>query len=45
MSKTNFWGRKAKWLTENGKQSMLSDMKKIKEKIFELSKEYSKILK
>ena len=42
MSKTNFWGRKAKWLTENGRQSMLSDMKRIKEKIFELSKEYSK---
>ncbi len=42
MSKTNFWGRKAKWLTENGRQEMLFEMKKIKEKIYEISKEYSK---
>lgn len=42
MSKTNIWGRKAKWLTEDGKREMLADMKKIKEKILEISKEYSK---
>ncbi len=42
MSKTNFWGRKAKWLTENGRKQMLLDMQNIKEKIYEISKEYSK---
>lgn len=43
VSKTNFWGRKAKWLTECGKQKMLADIKEIKEKVYEISKEYSKI--
>lgn len=42
ISKTNFWGRKAKWLTEKGRQQMLFEMKMIKEKIYEISKEYSK---
>ncbi|MDE6471396.1 MAG: hypothetical protein K2L19_10305, partial [Eubacterium sp.] len=37
MSRTNFWGRKAKWLTENGKKSMLLDMDKIKQRIYEIS--------
>lgn len=37
VSKTNLWGRKAKWLTENGKKSMISDMEKIKHRIYELS--------
>lgn len=41
MSKTNFWGRKAKWLTENGKQSMLADVKSIKEKMLEISRMFS----
>lgn len=40
ISKTNFWGRKAKWLTENGKTEMLKDMKKIKENIYDISKYY-----
>ncbi len=43
MSKTNFWGRKAKWLTEKGKKAMLADMNKIKAKIYEISKEYSEL--
>ncbi len=40
MSRTNIWGRKAKWLTENGKMSMLLDMEAIKNRIYELSKLY-----
>ncbi len=43
MSKTIFWGRKAKWLTEKGKKAMLADMNKIKAKIYEISKEYSEL--
>ena len=43
VSKTNFWGRKAKWLTESGKEKMLADIKEIKEKVYEISREYSKI--
>ncbi|MDE6723239.1 MAG: DUF4091 domain-containing protein [Eubacterium sp.] len=38
VSKTNLWGRKAKWLTESGKNEMLSDMEEIKERIYEISK-------
>ncbi|MDE5604492.1 MAG: DUF4091 domain-containing protein [Eubacterium sp.] len=38
MSRTNLWGRKAKWLTENGKKEMLSDMDEIKKRIYEISK-------
>lgn len=37
MSRTNLWGRKAKWLTENGKKSMILDMDKIKQRIYEIS--------
>ncbi len=40
MAKTNFWGRKAKWLTENGKNEMLSDMEKVKKEIYNISKSY-----
>ena len=40
MSKTNIWGRTAKWLTENGKRKMLTDMHEIKQKIYEISKQY-----
>ncbi|MDE5995353.1 MAG: DUF4091 domain-containing protein, partial [Eubacterium sp.] len=38
VSRTNLWGRKAKWLTENGKNEMLSDMDTIKQSIYEISK-------
>lgn len=37
MSRTNLWGRKARWLTESGKKSMLTDMEKIKQRIYEIS--------
>lgn len=40
MAKTNFWGRKAKWLTDKGKNEMLSDMEKIKKEIYNISKSY-----
>lgn len=40
MSKTNLWGRTAKWLTENGKRKMLTDMHEIRQKIYEISKQY-----
>ncbi len=40
MAKTNFWGRKAKWLTEKGKNEMLSDMEKVKKEIYNISKSY-----
>ena len=40
MSKTNIWGRTAKWLTENGKRKMLTDMHEIRQKIYEISKQY-----
>lgn len=40
MAKTNFWGRKAKWLTENGKKEMLQDMEQIKQQLYEISKLY-----
>lgn len=40
LKKTNPWGRDAKWLTENGKKDMLSDMKKIKRKIYDISKQF-----
>lgn len=42
MKKTNSWGRKAKWLTQSGKNEMLSDMQKVKERIYEISKLYSR---
>lgn len=40
MAKTNFWGRKAKWLTQNGKNQIIDDMEKVKRQIYEISKEY-----
>lgn len=40
MAKTDSWGREAKWLTEEGKQDMLSDMAVVKQEIYALSKEY-----
>ncbi len=40
ISKTNIWGRRAKWLTSAGKSVMLADMEKIKNKIYEISKMY-----
>ncbi len=40
MKRTNIWGRTAKWLTENGKKEMIDDMKKTKQKIYEISKLY-----
>lgn len=40
MSKTNIWGRKAKWLTPYGKAEMLKDMQKVKNRIYEISKMY-----
>jgi len=39
MAPTDSWGRQAKWLTENGKNSMLSDMKTVKEGIYDLTKD------
>lgn len=38
IARTNLWGRRAKWLTENGKKAMLSDMDEIKKRIYEISK-------
>lgn len=43
MSKTNIWGRKAKWLTENGKENMLKDMQDVKTKLYLISKSYCDI--
>lgn len=40
MAKTNLWGRKAKWLTEHGKQEILADTAEAKQKIYEISKLY-----
>lgn len=40
MEKTDSWGRQAKWLTENGKNKMLSDMKAVKQGIYALTKDY-----
>lgn len=40
MAQTDSWGREAKWLTENGKNTMLSDMKTVKEGIYDLTKEF-----
>lgn len=40
MKKKNLWGRKAKWLTESGKNEMISDMEEIKKKILDISKKY-----
>lgn len=40
VSKTNIWGRTAKWLTESGKEEMLSDMEEVKRRIYEISKMY-----
>lgn len=42
MKRTNIWGRTAKWLTEKGKNDMLSDMENVKQKIYEISKKYCK---
>ena len=39
MAPTDSWGRQAKWLTDSGKDSMLSDMKTVKEGIYDLTKE------
>ncbi len=39
MEKTDSWGRQAKWLTEEGKNLMLSDMKIVKQGIYELTKD------
>jgi len=43
MKRTNIWGRTAKWLTETGKNEMLSDMCAVKQKIYEISKKYCNI--
>lgn len=43
MSRTDIWGRKAKWLTENGKKEMLKDMCNVKQKIYEISKLYCSV--
>ncbi len=40
MAATDSWGREAKWLTKNGKNLMLSDMKTVKEEIYNLTKDY-----
>lgn len=40
MAKTNIWGRKAKWLTEKGKNDLLNDMENIKGRIYLISKAY-----
>ncbi len=40
MKKSNFWGRTAKWLTEYGKNQMICDMQKAKQRIYEISKLY-----
>lgn len=40
MEKTDSWGRQAKWLTEGGKNRMLSDMNAVKQGIYDLTKEY-----
>lgn len=40
MKKTSPWGRTAKWLTEKGKNAMLHDMQKVKQRIYEISKLY-----
>ena len=40
MEKTDNWGRQAKWLTESGKESMLSDMEAVKQGIYDLTKDY-----
>ena len=40
MEKTDNWGRQAKWLTESGKESMLSDMEAVKQGIYNLTKDY-----
>lgn len=42
ISRTNVWGRTAKWLTENGKEEMLRDMQEVKEGIYSISKEFCK---
>lgn len=43
MQKTNIWGRKAKWLTEAGRDKLIDDMQKLKNSIYELSKIYCDI--
>lgn len=43
MAKTNFCGRKAKWLTQNGKNQIIDDMEKVKRQIYEISKEYCEL--
>lgn len=45
MKRTNLWGRKAKWLTEKGKNEMLADMQETKQKIYEISKLYCDAVK
>lgn len=45
MKRTNLWGRKAKWLTEKGKNEMLTDMQETKQKIYEISKLYCDAVK
>ena len=40
MPKTDNWGRDAKWLTESGKNSMLSDMEAVKQGIYDLTKDF-----
>lgn len=45
MRRTNIWGRTAKWLTECGKNDMISDMQKTKQKIYEISKRYCDTVK
>ncbi len=41
MQKTDEWGRNAKWLTEKGKNMLISDMNSVKMKIYEISKKCS----
>lgn len=42
VSRTNVWGRTAKWLTEKAKEDMLCDMQEVKERIYVISKEFCK---
>lgn len=41
MKRTDPWGRTAKWLTKQGKEDMIRDMRALRSKIYELSKKYS----
>lgn len=43
MKKTNIWGRDSKWLTDSAIEALLSDMEKVKQKVYKISKHYSEM--